>query len=107
TYGIALWRMRRHGEAERALRRALELNPNFALAHAFLGSPLAARGAYEEAIRGADQALRLSPSDRLVAAYASFAMSFAHLAAGRYADGMVWAHRIIEGLPENLIANCL
>ncbi|MBV8334057.1 MAG: tetratricopeptide repeat protein [Alphaproteobacteria bacterium] len=27
-----LWRTRRHKEAERAFRRALELNPNFALA---------------------------------------------------------------------------
>ena len=36
--GILLLRLRRFGEAVRALRRALELNPNFALAHAFLAN---------------------------------------------------------------------
>ena len=35
--GNLLYRLRRFGDAARALRRALELNPNFALAHAFLG----------------------------------------------------------------------
>jgi tetratricopeptide (TPR) repeat protein len=79
--------MRHHGEAEQAFRRALDFNPNFALALAFLGSPLAARGADEEAIMSAQRALRLSPADGLVSAYASFAMVFARLAAARYADG--------------------
>jgi adenylate cyclase len=107
AHGIALWRMRRHDEAERALYRALELNPNFALAHAFLGSPLAARGADEQAIESANHALKLSPIDRLVAAYASFAMGFAHFAAGNYGDGVLWAHKLIERQPENLIAHAL
>ena len=57
THGIALWRMRRHVEAEEAFRRALGFNPNFALGHAFLGCPLATRGADEEAIRSAERAL--------------------------------------------------
>jgi len=73
TRGITLWRMRRHGEAEQAFRRALDFNPNFALALAFLGCPLAVRGAVEEAITSAERALRLSPADGLVSAYASFA----------------------------------
>jgi len=107
TYGIALWRMRRHGEAERAFRRALDLNPNFALALAFLGCPLATQGAYDEAVRSAERALRLSPADGLVSAYASFAMVFAHFAAARYADGIVWACRLIDKQPENLMANYL
>jgi len=107
THGIALWRMRRHGEAEEAFRRALDFNPNFALAHAFLGCPLATRGADEEAIRSAERALRLSPLDGLVSAYASFAMVFAHFGAERYADGVVWARRLIEKQPENLMANYL
>jgi TolB-like protein len=107
THGIALWRMRRHGEAEQAFRRALDFNPNFALALAFLGSPLAARGADEEAIRSAECALRLSPADGLVSAYASFAMVFAHLAAARYSDGVIWARKLIDKQPENLMANYL
>jgi tetratricopeptide (TPR) repeat protein len=68
THGVVLWRMRRHAESERAFRRALEFNPNFALAHAFLGLPLAGAGAHQEALHSAKQALRLSPKDRLCSA---------------------------------------
>jgi cytochrome c-type biogenesis protein CcmH/NrfG len=85
----------------------LEFNPNFALALAFLGCPLASRGANEEAIRSAERALRLSPADGLVSAYASFAMVFAHLAAARYSDGVIWARKLIDKQPENLMANYL
>src|SRR5207302_84217 len=83
------------------------LNLNFALAHAFLGSPLAARGANEEAVKSAEHALRLSPVDRLVAGYASFAMGFAHFSAARYSDATIWAHKILERQPENVVAHCL
>ena len=107
THGIALWRMRRHRLAEQAFRRALDFNPNFALALAFLGCPLAVRGANEEAVRSAERALRLSPADGLVSAYASFAMVFAHFAAARYTDGVVWARKLIDKQPENLMANYL
>ena len=59
------------GEAERAFRRALELNPNFALAHARLAGSLAVQGARQEAADSAEHALRLSPRDRNVGTYAS------------------------------------
>jgi TolB-like protein/Tfp pilus assembly protein PilF len=100
THGQLLLRMRRHQEAERALRRALELNPNFALAHAFLGLPLAHQGAHEEAVKSAEHALRLSPSDPLVGAYASLAMANAHFAAGHYANSVASARNAIERYPE-------
>ena len=48
--GLLLNRLRRFDDAVRALRRALELNPNFALAHALLALVLAFQGAYHEAI---------------------------------------------------------
>ncbi len=66
THGLVLYRQRRHNEAERAYGRALESNPNFALAHAVLGLPLAYRGAYKEAVESAERAMRLSPADPLV-----------------------------------------
>ena len=50
VHGMVLWRMRRHADAVRAYRRALELNPSFALAHALLGLPLAAQGLHEGAV---------------------------------------------------------
>ncbi len=100
TCGVVLVRMRRRGEAERALRRALELNPNFALAHAVLGHSLALVGGHQEALGSAKQALRLSPIDPLVFTYAARAIAGAHFAAGNYPDGVVWARRAIESRPE-------
>jgi tetratricopeptide (TPR) repeat protein len=99
--------MRRHGDAAQAFHRALDFNPNFALALAFLGCTHAARGAHEEAIRSAERALRLSPFDGLVGAYASFAMVFAHFGAGRYTESTVWACKLIDRQPENIMANYL
>ena len=34
-------------------------------------------------------------------------MVFAHFAAARYADGAVWARKLIDKQPENLVANYL
>jgi tetratricopeptide (TPR) repeat protein len=99
--------MRRHGDAEQEFRSALDLNPNFALALAFLGCTRAARGAHEETINAAERALRMSPVDGLVSAYASFAMVFAHFSATRYADGVVWARKLVDKQPESLMANYL
>src|SRR5262249_16213733 len=69
--GNLFTRLRRFDDAVRALRRAVELNPNFALAHAQLGSPLFHQGLVGEAIDTAERALRLSPNDRTVVRIAS------------------------------------
>ena len=39
--GVVLWRNHKRPEGVRSFRHALELNPNFALAHAYLGHVLA------------------------------------------------------------------
>src|SRR5262245_43364024 len=49
--------------AENAFQRALELNPNFAAAHGFLGYDLALAGQSERALEHLNQALSLSPHD--------------------------------------------
>jgi TolB-like protein/predicted Zn-dependent protease len=100
AHGTVLWRTRRNEESERVLRRALELNPNFALAHALRARPLAIGGAHEEAVKSAEHALRLSPRDPLVGTYASFAIALAHFAAGRYAECIEWARNTIARTPE-------
>ena len=68
------------------LQRAAPKTPRFlaisALAHAALGHALAAQGAHEEAIKSAEHALRLSPSDPRVGAQASHVLVFARFAAG-------------------------
>ena len=92
-------RLRRRGEAARSIRRALELNPNFALAHAFLATTLSNQGAHQEALGSAEHALRLSPRDRPVGVYASMAMANVHFAAGRYSECVSWARSLIEKSP--------
>jgi adenylate cyclase len=100
--GMLQMRLRHSGEAVRSLRRALELNPNFALAHALLGNTLALQGAWQEAVDSAEHALRLSPRDRPVGYYASYAMVRVHFAAGRYSECATWARNIIEKSPGHI-----
>ena len=97
--GMLQARLRRRDEAARSLRRALELNPNFALAHAFLAATLSNEGAYQEAVDSAEHALRLSPRDRPVGVYAAMAMANVHFAAGRYSECVSWARNLIEKSP--------
>jgi len=95
-------RLRRSAGAERELRRALELNPNFALEHALLGASLAARGNHQEAIDKAQHALRLSPSDRSVGMFASMAQMTAHFGARCYMECLIVARTLIETHPEHI-----
>ena len=95
-------RLHRSAEAERELRRGLELNPNFALAHALLGASLAARGSHQAGIDSARHASRLSPNDRSVAMFASMALMAAHVGAGSYAECVSWARLMTETHPEHL-----
>jgi adenylate cyclase len=104
SHGLVLFRMRRPAEAERAYRRALDLNPSFALAHATLGWLLAVRGANEEAIESAERALRLSPGDPRVGARASHVIVFARFSARQYSDCVASAREMIERHPEYLPA---
>ena len=97
--GMLQQRLGHPGEAARSARRALELNPNFALAHAFLASALGRQGAYQKAVNCAEHALRLSPHDRPVGVYASMAMANVHFAAGRYSECVTWARNLIGKSP--------
>ncbi|HEY8873913.1 MAG TPA: tetratricopeptide repeat protein, partial [Stellaceae bacterium] len=99
--GMLQMRLRRPGEAARTFRRALELNPNFALAHARIAGALALQGALDEAVDSAEHALRLSPRDRSVGYYASIALAQVHFVAGRYPECATWARNMIEKSPEN------
>jgi len=72
------------------------------LAHALLGLPLAAQGLHEGAVSSAENALKLSPSDRLVDRYASGVMVVAAFAAGEYDDCIAKAREAVEKYPEAL-----
>jgi eukaryotic-like serine/threonine-protein kinase len=50
-------------DADREFRRAIELNPNLAIAHPAFGEGLAARGKFDEALAEFRRALQLAPFD--------------------------------------------
>jgi TolB-like protein len=91
---------RDHRAAQRAFRRAVALNPNFALAHSFLGLTLAACNESDAAIEAIERALRLMPGDVFLSFHPTSAMAIALFSAGRYAESVAWARRTIERRPD-------
>jgi tetratricopeptide (TPR) repeat protein len=59
--GFANFKLDKNEEAERALRKAIELDPNFAPAFAYLGLIRAKTGAYGEAVALYQNAIRADP----------------------------------------------
>lgn len=59
--GVLFFGERQFAAAESAFRRAIELNPNYPVAHEWLGLLLAERGRRDEALRHVDTAVALDP----------------------------------------------
>jgi len=79
----------REDDAIAAFRRALELLPTYALAHAELGRAKIEVGLAGEAIADIDEAINLSPNDPYVGAWYFWdGMAEAHL--GHYKDAVRW-----------------
>jgi tetratricopeptide (TPR) repeat protein len=102
--GLALAALAGENEtALTALDRAIELNPNYALAYAQRGLVLAWLNRPDEAIAAAERGIRLSPNDPIVFPHGSYlALCLAHLVAGRYEEALSWADRALgsnAGLP--------
>ncbi len=89
THRAGYWALmeRRTEECIVSLRRALDFNPNSAAAHAHLGHGLAFSGRDSEAIVYAQNAIRLSPLDPLMAMFLG-SIAVAHYTAGRYAEAI-------------------
>ncbi len=80
-----------------AIDHAIRVNPNFGVAFGSRALVLAWLNRPDEAIQSAHQAIRLSPLDPGIWSFYS-ALVLAHLAAGRYEEGLYWAG---ERLREN------
>ena len=81
--GYVAFMQRRTAESVAEFQRALQLNPNFAAAHGYMGWALAFDGQSENAIAHLEGAVRLSPHDPQNSLF-NVGMAVAHYMAGRY-----------------------
>src|SRR5262249_33238143 len=79
-------------------RDTLQLNPNFALGHAFLGGTLAYNGECDEAREEIAQAIRLSPRDPFMAIF-QVAYAITEFVAANYTASAEWARRAARTYP--------
>ena len=93
--GFVAFTRRRTDEAVEEFQRALDLNPNFAAAHGFLGCALAFDGRSDQAIDHIEQAIRMSPHDPQNALL-NAALAAAHYQAGRYTEAVGFGRKAIQ-----------
>ena len=86
--------------------KAIELNPNFALAHSHLGAAHALGGNGDAAFEWIDKARRLSPRDIFHEEFDLHA-SFAHFQIGDYEQGAEFAHRASMPRPEHIFPHLI
>jgi tetratricopeptide (TPR) repeat protein len=87
--------MRRTDQAVEEFQRALDLNPNFAAAHGYLGLALALDGQSDQAIPQLEQAIRMSPHDPQNAVF-NMGLAGAHYLAGRYNEAIGFARKALQ-----------
>jgi TolB-like protein/Flp pilus assembly protein TadD len=93
--GFVAFTRRNTDESVEEFQRALDLNPNFAAAHGFLGCALAFDGRSEQAIGHIERAIRMSPHDPQNALL-NAALAAAHYQAGRYAEAIGFGRKAIQ-----------
>jgi adenylate cyclase len=90
--GYVAYTQRRTEDALEEFRRVLDLNPNFAAAHGYIGQALTHAGRSEEAILHLERAIRLSPHDPQNAVF-NVALGAAHYLAGRYDEAVTFSRK--------------
>ncbi len=100
-----------HGQRDVALainelKRAIELNPNFSLAHAASGTVYAYAGMFEEALASCELALRLNPRDPSNF-FRYSAMLVAHFTIGKYGEAQALAEQSLRSGPSWRVAHII
>lgn len=90
---------RDYARAQDLLDRAQEMAPNDAETCLWANPTLAYTGRAEEAVRGAERAIRLSPEDPLLFRYQHF-LSIAHYARGSWDEAAQWGMRSMRSNDE-------
>jgi TolB-like protein/class 3 adenylate cyclase/Tfp pilus assembly protein PilF len=93
----------RYEEGISLFDKAIELDPNLAIAWAWRGLCKGGHGKTDEAIRDLQHALRLSPRDPR-AWMVHHGLSWAHLIAGRYDEAVSWATAVLQFQPNFAIS---
>jgi len=93
--GYVAFTRRRTDEAVDELQRALDLNPNFAAAHGYLGFAFVLDGQSDQAILHGEQAIRMSPHDPQNAVF-NVGLAAAHYLAGRYNEAIVCGRKAMQ-----------
>jgi adenylate cyclase len=83
-------------------RKAIAMNPSFALGHGYLALQLAfIAGRTDEAIKEAETAIRLSPRDPELYHF-FYAIGMSHFVAGRYGEAVTWAEKAENERPAGI-----
>ena len=88
--------------AERELRRAVELNPDYAFAHIWRGEVLSDMGRPKEALAELDRARELGPTSLMVSDQRGWALYMAR----KYDEAIAQIHKTIELEPRFAHAHC-
>jgi len=98
SLGYAEFLVRRTDHAIQRFQRALDINPNFAAAHGYLGTALAFNGQSDEAIHHAELALRMNPHDPQNAIH-HVGLAVAHYYAGAFDKAVGSARKAVQLRP--------
>jgi adenylate cyclase len=93
--GYAEFLKRRTEHAVQEFQRALEINPNFAAAHGYLGTAFAFDGQSDQAIIHSNLALRMSPQDPQNAIF-NVGLAAANYLAGQFAEAIGCARKAVQ-----------
>jgi TolB-like protein/class 3 adenylate cyclase len=93
--GFVAFMKRRTNESAEEFRRALDLNPNFAAAHGYLGWALSFDGQCDAAMEHLEQAIRMSPHDPQNVIFTT-GMSICHYLAGRFSEAVALARKALQ-----------
>ena len=93
--GFVAFVRRQTNVATLEFRRALELNPNFAAAHGYLGWTLAFDGQSEEATKHLQEAIRMSPHDPQNAIF-NTGLAVTHYWTERYAEAVEYSSKALQ-----------
>jgi len=101
VFGFLLSQIRQYDKAVAEAERGVDLNPNLADSHAWLGLTLILSGRYQEAILEFEKAIRLNP---IPPSWYLHNLGLAYFRTGRYEEGIRECEKAVRQKPDSLYA---